>query len=119
MGIVAAIPDLEAWLDADADSWSVLDDREYRSLVRRWSEDFMPLVESGAPCLRGHHATLALEGRLPAAVNLLSGFRVARFANMGGRGPSGYRAAALRRLNRDLANRLELIVAPDDLTWSC
>jgi hypothetical protein len=119
MGIVRALPELEEWLDADASSWSSLTDREYKALARRWSECFSPLIASETPCLQGLRAVQALEARLPTDVVLLSGIQVPRLANMGGRGAAAYMAIGLRSLHRELANRMELVLASDDLAWSC
>ncbi len=119
MGIVRVLPDLEEWLDADADSWSALPDREYKALVRRWSETFLPLIAANAHRSQGYHAMLSLETRLPADVFLFSGFGIPQLDNTGGRGPAGYHANGLRNIRRDMANRMELIVASDDLAWSC
>jgi hypothetical protein len=119
MGIVRALPELEAWLDADASSWSTLSDREYKALVRRWSECFSQLIAADTSCLQGHRAIQALEARLPADVVLLSGIQVPQLANMGGRGAAAYTATGLCSLRRDLANRMELVLASDDLAWSC
>jgi hypothetical protein len=119
MGIVRALPDLEGWLDADADSWASLADQEYKTLVRHWSERFSPLIAAGASCLQGSRAMLSLENRLPADVYVLSGMRVPQLANMGGRGPAAYQAIGLRSIPRVSANRMELIVVSVDFTWSC
>jgi hypothetical protein len=44
LGIVRILPRLEAWLDDYADSWAPLADRDYKTLVRRWSSLFGPLM---------------------------------------------------------------------------
>ena len=119
MGIVRALPNLEAWLEADADSWSGLSDAEYKSLVRRWFEGFLHLVEADASSFRGSRALLAVESRLPANVYLLSGVRVPALANAGGLGPAAYLANELRSIRAELANRLELIVVSENFAWSC
>lgn len=119
MGFVQAIPEIEAWLDADASSWSFLPDQEYKTLVRRWSECFIPHIAAGPSCFQGLDAIRSLEFRLPATVVLFNGFQVRRFANLGGGKASAYSAIGLRRLNRGLANRMELILAADDFAWSC
>ncbi len=119
MGIVRAIPDLEAWLDNDADMWSPLSDPEYKALVRRWSEGFGSLVATGARRLQGSRAMLSLQTRLPADVYVLSGLSIPQLANLGGLGPAAFRASGLRSVPRDLANRLELIIASQTFAWSC
>jgi len=53
MGILRAIPEIDAWLDKDATSWSVVSELEYKALVRRWSETFAPLVAAHAKCTKG------------------------------------------------------------------
>lgn len=118
MGVARTMPDLELWLDVHATAWSILVDREYKDLVRRWTTVFSPLVASGAQCLQGSRAILSLEARLPAQVYLLSGIEVPQLANMGGQGPTAYRVNGLRGMSRDLANRLELILVAADFAWS-
>jgi hypothetical protein len=60
------------------------------------------------------------QARLPCDAVLFNGVRVPRLANQGGgKRPSAYRAFRLRSIDRKLANRLELIAAPVDLSWCC
>ena len=120
MGIVRALPELEAWLDADASSWSSLPD---------------PGIQ-GARSVAGPSASHRSSPRAPPASKAIgrfnlsnlgspptsscsAAFRCARLANMGGRGAAAYAATGLRGLRRDLANRMELVLASDDLAWSC
>ncbi len=118
MGIVQTMPELEAWLDANANSWSSLADQGYKALVRRWSEVFLPLVAAGGARLQGSRAMLSLEERLPADVFVVSGLQVPRFANTGGYGTAAYEAE-LRCAPRDFANHLELVMISADFSWSC
>lgn len=118
MGILRAIPDIEAWLDTDAVSWSTVSDAEYKALVRRWSETFAPLVASGSKCTKGGRAMVSLEGRLPADVIVVSGLPVPEFCNTGGMGPAGFRAQGLIRVDRVWANRMELVLVSDDFLWT-
>jgi hypothetical protein len=119
MGIVRAMPDLERWLDGDADSWSALSDPEYKALVRRWSDAFGALVAARAKCLKGGWAMASLRARLPADVYVLSGLPVRQVMNTGGAGPAAFLARGLRNVPPDLANQRELIVASEDFAWSC
>jgi hypothetical protein len=117
--IVRELPELEDWLSGQAESWSAICDHDYAALVRRWRGLFLPLVASAARTAQGARAMQALAKRLPADVWLFSGVAVPQVANLGGVGAAGYRAAGLKSLHRELANRLELIVAADDLSWTC
>jgi hypothetical protein len=120
MGIVRTLPNLESWLDTNADSWFALSDPEYKALVRRWTESYSHLLATRLPRhQQGYRAMLSLEDRLPANVFLFSGLKVPQLDNLGGSGPAAYRAIGLQRLSRDLANQLELIVSSEDLAWSC
>jgi hypothetical protein len=119
VGFVQALCSLEDWLDGQAASWHQLSDSEYTALVRRWSSLFDALIEAGASSRRGNRAFEELRARLPCDAVLFSGVRIPRLANMGGRGPSAYRAIELRSVDRMLVNDLELIVAPIDLAWCC
>jgi hypothetical protein len=119
MGIVKVLPDVEEWLDAEADSWSTISDPDYVALVRRWRDSFWSAIKAERPSLRGHQAIHAVGERLPADVWLLSGIQVPELANMGGQGAAGYQVAGLRSMKRELANRFELVVAPSDLSWTC
>ena len=119
MSIVRTLPDVEAWLDADADSWSSHSDREYKAVVRRWFESFARIVQAGDSRFVGNRAILSLDARLPADVHVFSGVRVPQLANMGGLGASAYQVSGLRRVPRDTANRFELIVVSVDFDWSC
>ena len=119
MGIVRVLPEVEDWLDAEAESWSLLSDRDYVALVRRWREGFSPLIAAGTPSFQGNRAMQVIAERLPADVLLFSGVRVTELANTGGRGASGYRAVGLRSVRREVANRAELVAVAADLSWSC
>jgi hypothetical protein len=119
MGIVSELPGVEDWLETEAESWSPVSDRNYVALVRRWRDGFLPLIAAGTPATQGRRAMQALAERLPADVWLFSSVQVPELANTGGCGAAGYRAAGLRSIQRELANRLELIAAADDLSWSC
>ena len=119
MGIVRVLPDVEDWLDAEAESWAPLSDRDYVAIVRQWRDDFSPLIAAGAPCFQGNRAMQAIAERLPADVWLFSGVQVSELANTGGLGAAGYQAAGLRNIRRELANRFEMVTAVADLSWSC
>ena len=119
VGIARALLSLEDWLDGQASSWQQLSDPEYTALLRCWSSLFNPLIEAGTSSRRGNRAFEELRARLPCDAVLFSGVRIPRLANMGGRGPSAYRAMELRSVDRILVNDLELIVAPVDLAWCC
>src|SRR5262245_20513778 len=119
MGIVRALPDVEDWLSAEAESLSLISDRDYVALVRRWREGFVPLIAAATPSSQGNRAMQAIAERLPADVWLFSGVQVPELANTGGRGAMGYQAVGLRSLRRELANRLELVAVASDLSWSC
>ena len=118
MGILRAIPEIEAWLDTDATSWSVVSEPDYKALVRRWSETFAPLVAADAKCTKGGRAMVSLQARLPANVIVMSGMPVPDLCNTGGRGPAGFRVQGLRHVDRDWANSMELILAADDFSWA-
>jgi hypothetical protein len=118
MGILRAIPEIEAWLDTDATSWSVVSEPEYKALVRRWSKTFAPFVATDAKCINGGRAMVLLQARLPANVIVMSGVPVPKLCNTGGQGPAAFRAQGLLRVDRDWANRMELILASDDFSWA-
>jgi hypothetical protein len=117
MGLVRGIESLEDWLDGHAACWLRLSDREYVVLVRQWTSSFVPLIEADAPSRRGHRAFEEFQTRLPCEVVLFSGVKVPRLANEGGHGPSVYHVFGLQSLDRVLANKLELVVAPVDFAW--
>jgi hypothetical protein len=118
MSILRAIPDIEAWLDTDAFSWSAVSDAEYKALVCRWSETFVPLVASDSKCTTGGRAMVSLEARLPADVIVVSGLPVPDLCNTGGMGPAAFRAKGLMRVDRDWANRMELVLVSADFSWA-
>src|SRR5438067_2078624 len=111
MGIMRALPDVEDWLDAEAESWSPIPDRDYVALVRRWRQDFLPRIAAAPRRFQGDGAMQAIAERLPGDVWLFSGVQVPELANTGGPGATGYHAVGLRNVRRDLANGWELIVA--------
>jgi hypothetical protein len=119
MGIVRALPDVEEWLDSEANSWSPLSDRAYVALVQQWRDTFLTSVMAETPSLHGVRAMQAIAERLTADIWVLSGIRIPQLANMGGQGPAGYDVAGLRSVPREMANHLELVVAARDLSWSC
>jgi hypothetical protein len=119
MSILRAIPDIESWLDNDAESWCAVSDAEYKALVRRWSETFAPLVAADAKCTKGGRAMVSLEARFPTDLTVISGLQVPELCNTGGRGPAAFRAQALMRVERNWANRMELILVADDFSWAC
>jgi hypothetical protein len=119
MGKLWNAPELEAWLADHADSWFLLAEHEYTAVVDRWRALFWPLIEAGNVTHKGHRAMLVLQSRLPCDVLLFNGVRIPRVMNLGGRGRAAYRSVGLRALDRELANQLELVVAPVDLSWCC
>lgn len=118
MGILRAITEIEVWLDSDATSWSVVSEPEYKALVRGWSETFSPLVGGDIRCAKGGRAMVSLQTRLPANAMVISGLPVPELCNTGGRGPAAYRAHGLMRVDRAWANRMELILASADFSWT-
>jgi hypothetical protein len=119
LGIVRTLPRLEAWLDDHADSWAPLADRDYKTLVRRWSSLFGPLIDADLAVFKGSRAISSLESRLPGDVILFSGVRVPGLSNNGGLGAAAYRAVGLRALSSELANQLALIALSVDFSWCC
>lgn len=118
MGFLRTIPEIDAWLDSNATSWSAVSEVEYKSLVRRWSETFAPLVAADAKCTKGGRAMASLQASLPANVIVVSGLPVPELCNTGGLGPAAFRTQGLMRVDRDWANRLELILVSDDFSWA-
>ena len=119
MGFLREHPGIEAWVQEHADAWRCLTDSEYKSLVSRWKSTFWHLIELERPTRTGTRAMLALDQHLPASLFLFGGVGVPRVANMGSSGACGYHVTQLRKLDRDLANRLELILVDDRLSYSC
>src|SRR5262245_43476496 len=101
LGFVIRLPAIEAWLDVDAAAWMSLSDSEYKALVGRWNEVFVPLIEADAPCQRGRRAIESMKTRMPAEVCVLNGIAVPRMSNTGGDGPAAYRVSGLRDVHRD------------------
>jgi hypothetical protein len=112
-------PQLEAWLADHVDSWFMLAKHEYPALVDRWSALFWPMIAAGNVTHHGHRAIMVLESRLPCDIFLFNGVQIPQVMNLGGRGRAAYRAVGLCALDRKLANQLELIAAPVDLSWCC
>ena len=73
MGFVRPLSELEDWLNAHAESWAPLADRDYSRLVRRWSSVFGPLIDADITAYTGSRAIFSLESRLPGEVILFSG----------------------------------------------
>jgi hypothetical protein len=119
MGKFQRLPQLECWLDIHAASWARMPDHDYTALVNQWSAVFWPLIEAGNITYKGHRAMMVMESRLPCDVFAFSGVQIPQVINLGGRGRAAYRAIGLRALNRDLANGLELVMSPVDLSWCC
>jgi hypothetical protein len=119
MGILRVLPAIDEWLNADADSWSPISDQEYVTLVSQWREEYLPLISARSHSFQGERAMQAIAARLPSDVLLFSGVKVPELQNTGGRGAAAYRAAGLRSVERKMANRLELILAAHDLSWTC
>jgi hypothetical protein len=44
MGILRVLPAIDEWLDAEAESWSPISDRDYVALVRQWRDDYVPQI---------------------------------------------------------------------------
>jgi hypothetical protein len=119
MGIMRVLPAAEEWLEAETESWSPISDQDYVALVCQWRGDFLPLIAAGTYSFQGERAMQAIVERLPADVWVFSGVQVPELANTGGLGATGYQVVGLRKIQRELANRLELIITARDLSWSC
>lgn len=89
------------------------------TLAATWESRYRTYIERQPRCVTGERAVYALAQRLPANLVILSGIKVPQHANLGGNGRAAFRAEALRRVDRDLANTLELIVSAADFSWSC
>lgn len=105
MRIMRVLPEVETWLDAEAESWSPISDAEYVALVQRWRAIFLPLILAGTPSAQGNRAMQAIGERLPEDVCLFSEVQVQELANIGGQGAAGYKAVKLRMIRRELANQ--------------
>jgi hypothetical protein len=119
MGKFQKLPQLECWLDIHAASWFLVPDHDCTALVDQWSAVFWPLIEADNITYHGHRAIMVLESRLPCDVFAFNGVKIPRLINLGGGGRAAYRVTGLRSLDRDLANRLELVMTPVDLSWCC
>ncbi|MEO0586947.1 MAG: hypothetical protein AAF078_04840 [Planctomycetota bacterium] len=119
MSIVHSIPELEAWLDEHASSWSIMDDRAYVAFTREWQQRFLPRVEARQHAQKGDLAISTLVDCLPTDAVLIAGLRVPTVANMGGNVASGYHVTGLRSIHRELFNRAELIVTAECRSWTC
>jgi hypothetical protein len=119
MGRVWNLPQLESWLIEHADSWFLLPHDEYASLIDQWSALFQPLIRAGNVAHKGHQAIMVVESSLPCDTFLFNGVQIPQVANLGGRGRAAYRALGLRALDRDLANRLELVAVAVNFSWCC
>ena len=59
MGILRVLPAIEEWLDAEAESWSPISDRDYVALVRQWRDEYLRLIVGGTHTYQGERAIQA------------------------------------------------------------
>jgi hypothetical protein len=118
MPIVTPSLALEKWLTNAADTWEPIADPAYRELLVKWQAAFGADLGRGAG-IQGPGALQEFEALLPAAVVLFNGVTVARAATSAARHPHAYRAARLRRLDRALANELDLVLVSKDFSFCC
>src|SRR5215470_8624893 len=103
MPVVCPSSSIEEWLGRSADSWALLSDGEYRTLVERWRQVFAAALE-GPSGVQGPEALPEFQALLPASVLLFNGVSVPRAAVTGARHPHAYRATQLRSVPGGLAN---------------
>ena len=60
MGVLRVLPAIDEWLDADAESWSPIFDRDYVTLVRQWRDEYLPLIAEGSHSFQGVRAMQAI-----------------------------------------------------------
>ncbi len=118
MAIVTPSPALEEWLAGAGDTWDAVSDRAYRDLVARWQRAFGLELDRGAG-VQGPAALHQFEALLPATVFLFNGVSVPRAATSISRHPHAYRAVGLRRLDRPLANDLDLVLVNEEFSFCC
>lgn len=118
MPIVTPSPALERWLADAADAWTVVSDRRYRDLVAQWHAVFGVNVDRGDE-VQGPRALQEFEAELPATVFLFNGVSVSRAANSTTRNPHAYQATGLRRVDRPLANELDLVLVDAAFSFCC
>ena len=118
MGIVKALPTLEAWVESRGLAWARLSDREYRSCLGSWSNTFQHRIERRWQHVKGARAILDFESELPCSVFLICGVSIPEVANLGGSCASGYRIDNCDSLDLSLCSSLELVVISSDFRWS-
>lgn len=119
MGIARSLPELEESVAGWSSACDLLTAEDYKEVVARWKAAFKSLIETRSRRLSGSRALDSIESRLPQTVFLFSGVSIPEVANLGGRGPVGYRAIDLTRLDFGLARELELVLVSEDFSWSC
>ncbi|HKI01063.1 MAG TPA: hypothetical protein VKK31_03700 [Thermoanaerobaculia bacterium] len=119
MGFLSSVPVLEEWLDEATDGWSGLTNREYAELWSRWRAAFESRLRTGKPTAKDIDAMASIERALPFEAFLFSapGYE---FLPSGTSLPVfGYRVTPLARVDRDLFNSCDVIVADADLRFTC
>ena len=117
MGIVKALPTLEAWMESRGLAWKLLSDREYRTCRSSWSNTFQQRIERRWQHVQGTRAILDFESELPCSVFLICGISIPEVGNLGGPCASGYRIDNCHSLNVELCSSLELVVIDTDYRW--
>ena len=115
------MPRIEAWLDDAAENWHMLSDRNYRAHSAAWRAAFDPILKV--------HPRLAvtplaaMESHLPFTgfVFTIQAHPDLPTSPQGGSNAPvfGYRAEAIRSLDRDLLNACDAIICDIDVAFSC
>ena len=109
MGIVRSLPQVEAWLSDNSESWRQLPDSEYRALVRDWRSRFCQPIKHNETSETGDTALDALSHYLPADLILFSGVQVPEIGNLGGSCACAYTVSSLASLDHELLRQSEMI----------
>jgi hypothetical protein len=115
--LISSDPQLEAWLAGSAKTFRILDDREYRLLVKRWSAAFADALEDES-ARRGDDATEEMQRRLPASVFMFNGLVLEEVASGTTPNPCAYSIEGLESLDPSVINPRDLIVADADLSFA-
>ena len=121
MGFLSRAPAIEEWLDEAAEEWSQLSDREYGEFWRRWRDAFERELSAGRPTAKDVEAMSRIEQALPFEAVVLSAPGYAFLpSSTPDRAPLfAYRASPLTRIERDLCNSHDCIVADHGLRFTC
>ena len=121
MGFIRNKLELEKYLVHLSTEWRMIDDSEYRGLVKSWKTAFEDKLKAGDIRLEGDKAISKFRERLPAEIFLINlpGYKYLPVAPSASEPTYGYFIKEFNIIDREVLNRVEAIATDSNVSFTC